>query len=318
MGIVDWLRDIAHSAPIQCKEPNDPTTLALSLFIVVGMFFSYLPQHIKIIRLKSSDGLSPWYQLLGCIASASVVQNAFILQFGLFKCCEIFSAGKCAESLLALVQLSVQMGCIVTTMILFIIFFPKERKHIIGLSSGEICMSYEYSRAVYIGIAVASYTSLIVVISVIMVATLGDASASLATEIWADILGLVSLVISVFQFFPQLFQTYVTWQVGALSIPSMCMQTPGSFILVYTLAVRPGTNASTWITYLFTGILQFILLSMCLIITFQNRSRLNGEDPDLTPLLLDKAAAEEALERLEEEEILISPRRDVSYPVPAL
>eukprot|EP00158_Paraphelidium_tribonemae_P004403 Partr_v1_DN26737_c1_g1_i21_m8725 putative PQ loop repeat protein len=90
MGIVDWLRDIAHSAPIQCKEPNDPTTLALSLFIVVGMFFSYLPQHIKIIRLKSSDGLSPWYQLLGCIASASVVQNAFILQFGLFKCCEIF------------------------------------------------------------------------------------------------------------------------------------------------------------------------------------------------------------------------------------
>ncbi len=41
------------------------------------------------------------------------------------------------------------------------------------------------------------------------------------------------------------------------------MQTPGSFIFCYTLAVSPGVNASTWLTYLIGGTLQGILLVIC-------------------------------------------------------
>lgn len=44
----------------------------------------------------------------------------------------------------------------------------------------------------------------------------------------------------------------------------MLMQTPGSFIFCYTLALSPGINASTWLTYLVTGCLQGILLGVCL------------------------------------------------------
>lgn len=48
----------------------------------------------------------------------------------------------------------------------------------------------------------------------------------------------------------------------------MILQVPGSFIFMYTLAVRPGTNFTTWITFLATGILQATLLGICLYFHF--------------------------------------------------
>lgn len=44
----------------------------------------------------------------------------------------------------------------------------------------------------------------------------------------------------------------------------MCIQSPGSFLFAYSLATRPGVNWSSWITYLCTGILQAVLLGMCI------------------------------------------------------
>ena len=54
----------------------------------------------------------------------------------------------------------------------------------------------------------------------------------------------------------------------------MCIQSPGSFLFAYSLAVRPGTNWSSWVTYLCTGVLQFVLLAMCIVW----RIRENRED----------------------------------------
>ena len=38
--------------------------------------------------------------------------------------------------------------------------------------------------------------------------------------------------------------------VGSLSIPMMCIQAPGSFVFVYTIAIRPGVDWTTWIVFL--------------------------------------------------------------------
>lgn len=53
----------------------------------------------------------------------------------------------------------------------------------------------------------------------------------------------------------------------------MLMQTPGSFIFCYTLALSPGINASTWLTYLVTGCLQGILLVICLYYQYIDKER---------------------------------------------
>ena len=87
---------------------------------------------------------------------------------------------------------------------------------------------------------------------------------------WATALGFFSLLFSLLQYLPQIHLTFVKSEIGALSIPTMLIQTPGSFVFVYTLASSPGTNVSTWITYLVTGVLQGILLIICIVYHFRD------------------------------------------------
>ena len=67
------------------------------------------------------------------------------------------------------------------------------------------------------------------------------------------------------QYIPQLVQTYRSRLVGALSIPMMCIQTPGGVLMVLSIVLRPGTNWTSWITFAVAAILQGLLLAMCLI-----------------------------------------------------
>ena len=69
--------------------------------------------------------------------------------------------------------------------------------------------------------------------------------------------------------------------VGALSIPMMMLQTPGTVLFVYSLVVRPGTNWTAWLTYMVTGILQGTLLIMCITWHFRNK-KLGLRDIDTT------------------------------------
>lgn len=61
----------------------------------------------------------------------------------------------------------------------------------------------------------------------------------------------------------------------------------GSALFVYSLAVRPGTNWTAWITYLVTGLLQGTLLVMCIVWHFRNK-RLGIDDLHGTPVDQDE------------------------------
>lgn len=71
------------------------------------------------------------------------------------------------------------------------------------------------------------------------------------------------MCITFFQYLPQILHTYHAKTVGAVSIPTMLIQVPGSYLMVYTLAVRPGVNASTWVSFLVSGTLQLVLCVLC-------------------------------------------------------
>jgi len=60
-------------------------------------------------------------------------------------------------------------------------------------------------------------------------------------------------------------KTYRLKVVGALSIPMMCIQTPGAVLMVLNIAMRPGTDWTSWITFATAGIMQGSLLIMCLV-----------------------------------------------------
>ncbi|CAD6567382.1 MAG: hypothetical protein CYPHOPRED_001637 [Cyphobasidiales sp. Tagirdzhanova-0007] len=110
-------------------------------------------------------------------------------------------------------------------------------------------------------------------------------------RLWATFLGILSTVLALFQYLPQIRRTWQRKLVGSLSISMMGLQAPGSFIFVYSLAMRPGVNWTTWGVYLSTGILQGVLLAICVAWTIRQRRLgidaygrpLNGSEPASTP-----------------------------------
>ncbi|CAE6425670.1 unnamed protein product [Rhizoctonia solani] len=66
------------------------------------------------------------------------------------------------------------------------------------------------------------------------------------------------------QYTPQLHRTWHAKTVGSLSIPMMCIQTPGAVLMVLSIALREGTDWTSWAPYAAAGIMQGMLLLMCL------------------------------------------------------
>lgn len=88
----------------------------------------------------------------------------------------------------------------------------------------------------------------------------------------AQFFGIAGTLLAAIQFLPQIYTTWKLQAVGSLSIPMMCIQTPGSFVWVGSLAGRLGIAGwSTWGIYLMTGVLQGGLLVMA--ICFEIRDR---------------------------------------------
>ena len=91
-------------------------------------------------------------------------------------------------------------------------------------------------------------------------------------SLWANVLGVMGTCLAAIQLLPQIYTTWKLQAVESLSIPMMCIQTPGSFVWVGSLAARFGWEGwSTWGIYLVTGVLQGCLLAMG--ITFELRER---------------------------------------------
>jgi hypothetical protein len=89
---------------------------------------------------------------------------------------------------------------------------------------------------------------------------------------WANFLGLLATGLAAIQYIPQIFMTWRLQETGSLSIPMMCLQTPGSFLFAASLYARLGRGGwSAWGLFIFTGILQGCLLTMSLWFLWRDR-----------------------------------------------
>lgn len=93
-------------------SPN-PFTVSLAGFLVFGILVSYFPQHAKIIQRRSSEGLSPWWVLLGGLSSIAAIGNILTLPASRsdIGCCKQLSGTECAAALLGVAQIGCQWTC---------------------------------------------------------------------------------------------------------------------------------------------------------------------------------------------------------------
>jgi hypothetical protein len=97
---------------------------------------------------------------------------------------------------------------------------------------------------------------------------------------WANFLGLLATGLAAIQYIPQILMTWRLQETGSLSIPMMCLQTPGSFVFAASLYARLGSGGwSAWGLFIFTGILQGCLLGMSLSFLWRDRKAAQKQAP---------------------------------------
>ena len=158
------------------------------------------------------------------------------------------------------------------SLLLFLLFFPHATPSASTNKPGD---TPTFRTAIIIFIICILHAVLIFIVSVVVLYLHHDSLLP-----WANFLGVFGTLLAAVQFLPQIWTTWKLQDVRSLSIPMMCIQTPGSFVWVGSLAARFGWQGwSTWGIYLVTGILQGFLL--CMGITFEVRDwRRRKEDKD--------------------------------------
>jgi hypothetical protein len=81
--------------------------------ILAGILVSYLPQHARIISLRSSFGISPFFVLLGTTSGTFGFANILVLPRSAqdVACCREISGIACFAGLLGIFQVGVQWLC---------------------------------------------------------------------------------------------------------------------------------------------------------------------------------------------------------------
>ena len=283
--------------------------ILLHSFICIGMFVSYLPQYLLIYSLGNSLGFSPNFFLLGSIGVVSTLSNLVILQFYILSNCFQNSKGfECIESLFGILEISIQLLCFNFLFFLFIHFFPRsgtsedfrttfdeiqteresqesQMQHLENDQIHSLDALWQQTKRN----AIFSILYLLLSITIVIISLF---SSTKIMNLVALSFGLFSSICGILQFFPQLVYTIYSREIGSLSIGTMSLQVPGSFLLVFSLSSTPGANWTSYISYLISGLLQANLLMICVYFRMFDSVRNNSQGEEEDEVLLGNGSQE--------------------------
>ncbi|GME94398.1 unnamed protein product [[Candida] boidinii] len=236
----------------KCSIYKSPSIFGFSfgLLLAIGIVISYIPQHIRIFRRKSSEGLSPVFLFVGSASGFAAFLNLILITQPARACCvDSLTVFQCINSQVGLIQVGSQA---IAYILIFVLCVYLTKNSITESEKEYHTLRKSYNFFVSFAILLS-----ITVISVLII----DYSY---INLIANALGIFAAAMTVFQYFPQIYTTYNLKHTGSLSIKMMLMQTPGGFVWSYSIYSQPGSKWSSWIPYFSAAVLQGALLSMAL------------------------------------------------------
>ena len=95
-----------------------------SILIIVGIFLTFTPQQVRIVKKQSSLGISPHFMLLGVTSVIAQLLNIVILQIPVLDDCKRGSK-TCFSDVLGIMQVSVLTISLAFNWCLFLVYYPK-------------------------------------------------------------------------------------------------------------------------------------------------------------------------------------------------
>lgn len=261
---------------MNCSVYEHPTiaSFCVGILLAIGIFLSYVPQHVKVIRRRSSEGLSPTYLLLGSLSGFSAFANIYIVTIEARECCRVsLNTFQCGNSMVGFIQiLSQAIGGIL--IFVLCVFATSNSLREPAVNHEKLVTDFK----IFI-----FYALLNVSIVIYLTLTKDDSQYNPLESLFlfADVSGLLATLFALIQYLPQLLTTYNAKHAGSLSIPMMLIQTPGGFVWSYSLWAQPNSVWSSWLPYFVSANLQLLLLLLCLYFQWKYPTELTEANAEL-------------------------------------
>lgn len=224
--------------------------VSLGLFLCVGTLISFLPQHFSLLRRRSHLGISFLWLWINNFGNFCNTFSDVLDQWSKIECCSHLGPWQCTEVLLVFLQLGINWACIFLVFILALVFFDYDGT------------THSYNQRLTAWLGFVFYVALVgfgMGTAFVFVLLMDPHSGPAQT--YANTLGIVSAIVPVFVWTPQLYTTYKLKGPGSLSLTMQVIQTPGSFIQAF-FQIWSGE----WLvgmTAAISGFEQLLLVLMC-------------------------------------------------------
>jgi uncharacterized protein with PQ loop repeat len=278
--------------PEDCPQENAVGSIVLGAVLTVGIFISYMPQHVSIIRSKTSEGVSLFMLLLSNISSLTVVLFSVVNEWDLYSCCTVVPFAQCQRILLELYQLLVGFVNLLPMYALAIYFHPygprNIDKYLTSCTPQDALNAGRSARHRYLFDVIVFLCYLVICIVLIMVSTLlpqslGSGHASVRT--FADFLGVISIGSTFLIWLPQIYSVYRLKSGGSLSVLMLLLQAPGALAVAIYQGFLQREGWGVWVPYLAVFTQEVIILLQILYYWWQAKRSYQQRPPDLLGLL---------------------------------
>ena len=225
----------------------DSNIIGVGIFITIGIILTYIPQFLKIIKTRSTFGISIKMIFIGNIANFANLFGTFMSDWSKISCCSEVSSKLCGATIVPLFQMASPWLCMFVLYVIYLYYYREEIHYYY-----EELIRYFH---IYLG------TILIITVSGVIVLLALPSNSSDISEI-GDVFNIISVVFCIIQWIPQITTTYKYKEIGSISLLALAMQVPGSFLVFGYQDAMINSRFSVGMPYLFAGIQQLILLIM--------------------------------------------------------
>ncbi|KAI9148072.1 hypothetical protein HJFPF1_11894 [Paramyrothecium foliicola] len=273
--------NIAEASP-RCAELSNPSIpqFVVSILLMSWVLAANFPQWARIASRKSAEGLSTLYILLGSLSGVCAVGNILVLpstdeDIG---CCRTNSAFACINGMLGMIQVILGIACFWVILFMYVFYAEEEADAEIhgrrpSLSGPE--RTFRRARRAWIVlVVVCCFAFTIMLISAIIFRRF-----PWVAQTWADILGVGVALLACVQWVPQVITTWHLKSLGSLSLVSLFISAPYTWIFGISMIMRVGAKGwSAWIVYLLVGTMQLVLIATGVTYWIRDRQQPSAAD----------------------------------------
>lgn len=263
----------------------------LTVVFIIGLAIIYFPQYYKIYKIQSSYGFSSWFIFLGYIGSFLAWINAIIYYVNNYKDCSGFIG--CFQNLSGIILIIYQWFLFLIMYIMYIYYYDISNNIVVDnllnstnefdTDSVERNQTYtsklinllkhkDKSSSIFYFILsqVASILCLTITLGFISINNWSGQNLEI-TQSWSKFLTIFTTITFCIHYLPQIYETIKLKKVGSLSLITLGIMCPGTFLWTYYLATQGDSGMKmmggvqsnspiVWVPFICVGLLQLLLL----------------------------------------------------------